>query len=267
MNGETLPQKHGFPLRLVAAGWAGDSWVKWITGIKVLDRDFDGFFMTTAYRHPGHAVPPGTAIDPKLMHPVTSLRIKSVLARPLNGAQTEVGKPLEIRGAAWSGDLGRVTSVEVSIDGGRVWQPARLGRDNGPFSWRVFEYVVTPRSAGYLNVMARAKDSSGDTQPFAQEWNPSGYGWNVVHRAGVVVGGAAASTVSPTPPTLQHPTGYRAACLTCHEEDVVRQQRLNRGQWEREIDKMVRWGSAVKPEDREGILNYLVTHFGPRPRP
>jgi DMSO/TMAO reductase YedYZ molybdopterin-dependent catalytic subunit len=28
MNGETLPVKHRFPLRVVAPGWAGDSWVK-----------------------------------------------------------------------------------------------------------------------------------------------------------------------------------------------------------------------------------------------
>jgi DMSO/TMAO reductase YedYZ molybdopterin-dependent catalytic subunit len=37
MNGETLPVKHGFPLRLVAAGWASDSWAKWVTSIRVLD--------------------------------------------------------------------------------------------------------------------------------------------------------------------------------------------------------------------------------------
>ena len=34
MNGETLPVKHGFPLRVVPAGWASDSWVKWLTSIR-----------------------------------------------------------------------------------------------------------------------------------------------------------------------------------------------------------------------------------------
>jgi sulfite oxidase len=29
MNGEPVPIKHGFPLRLVVPGWASDSWAKW----------------------------------------------------------------------------------------------------------------------------------------------------------------------------------------------------------------------------------------------
>ena len=37
MNGGPIPLKHGFPMRVVAAGWASDSWVKWLTSITVLD--------------------------------------------------------------------------------------------------------------------------------------------------------------------------------------------------------------------------------------
>ena len=48
MNGETLPVKHGFPLRVVAPGWASDSWVKWLTSIRVLDKEHDGFWMKSA---------------------------------------------------------------------------------------------------------------------------------------------------------------------------------------------------------------------------
>ncbi len=52
MNGEPLPVKHGFPLRVVVPGWASDSWVKWLTSIRVLDNEFDGFWMVNAYRAP-----------------------------------------------------------------------------------------------------------------------------------------------------------------------------------------------------------------------
>ena len=58
------------------------------------------------------------------------------------------------------------------------------------------------------------------------------------------------------------PQGYQSACMVCHGNDVVEQQRLTRGQWEKELDKMGRWGAKVKPEDREGILDYLVRYFG-----
>jgi len=45
---------------------------------------------------------------------------------------------------------------------------------------------------------------------------------------------------------------------------MIAGQRLTRGQWERELDKMSRWGATVKPEDREGIIDFLLSHFGPQ---
>lgn len=59
MNGAALDPSHGFPLRVVVPGWAGDSWVKWVTKIEVRDTEFEGFFMKTGYRHPGKGVTPG----------------------------------------------------------------------------------------------------------------------------------------------------------------------------------------------------------------
>src|SRR5688500_19019920 len=75
MNGEALPVDHGFPLRVVAPGWAGDSWIKWVTSISALATEHDGFWMARAYRHPGKPVQPGTAVPPEQMQPVTSLRV------------------------------------------------------------------------------------------------------------------------------------------------------------------------------------------------
>jgi hypothetical protein len=60
-----------------------------------------------------------------------------------------------------------------------------------------------------------------------------------------------------TKPAAAQPSGYKQACLTCHGEDVIQQQRLTKAQWQREVDKMVRWGAQVKDSDREGILQYL----------
>ena len=110
MNGEQLPVKHGFPLRVVAPGWASDSWVKWLTSIRVLDKEHDGFWMKGAYLHPGKPVAPGSAVAADQMRPVTGLRVKSVISAPVPGAQALVGKALTIRGVAWGGDAGPVVA-------------------------------------------------------------------------------------------------------------------------------------------------------------
>jgi cytochrome c5 len=57
----------------------------------------------------------------------------------------------------------------------------------------------------------------------------------------------------------------RARCVSCHEADLIVQQRLSRTGWERSLDKMVRWGGVVEPTERAPLLDYLTRHFGPKP--
>jgi DMSO/TMAO reductase YedYZ molybdopterin-dependent catalytic subunit len=270
MNGEALPVEHGFPLRVVVPGWAGDSWIKWVTSVSVLDKEDDGFWMARAYRHPGRPVRPGTAVPPEQMQPVTSLRVKSVITAPLDGSQVVNGRPVTVRGAAWSGDAGPVSVVEISTDGGRSWSSARMRRDQRTeFGWRLWEYSWTPSREAYHTILARARDAAGNTQPFDQEWNPSGYGWNVIPRVGVNVVGALvadAPAAQSAAPAAAPPAAFANACTACHQDDVIRQQRLTRAQWDAEINKMVGWGARVADQDRSTLLDYLVGAFGPRPR-
>ncbi len=264
MNGETLPAQHGFPLRLVVPGWASDSWTKWVTSITLLDHEADGFFMKTAYRHPGKPVRPGESVPPDQMFPVTSLGVKSVIGSPVDGAFVVSGKAVRIQGAAWSGDQSPVAGVDVSVDQGRTWKPAQVTSPRTQFGWRLWTYNWTPARDAYHVIMARARTAAGDVQPLVEEWNPSGYQWNVVQRAGISVGGSrltpeVTAAVEPRPPA-----GYDASCMVCHGDDVVAQQHLTRAQWEREVDKMVRWGAKVPPDRRDTIINYLVRFFGSR---
>lgn len=251
MNDQPLPIPHGFPLRVIAPGWASDSWVKWVTKIEVLDKDFDGFYMKTAYRHPGKAVKPGSAVKPEEMKPVEELQIKSVIA--VAGAKTI--------GTAWSGES-PVKAVDVSTDLGRTWHPAKITSPKTPFGWVTWEYNWEPPQ-GYAVIMSRATDTKGRSQPFEQEWNPSGYQWNVIPRAELNAGPTpqAAHGESPAPPQ-----SFRTACLVCHGEDVSAQQRLTRTQWEAEVGKMQRWGAPVTDANRKEIIDYLVARFGPRSR-
>jgi hypothetical protein len=226
--------------------------------------------MTRAYRHPGKPVAPGAVVPPEQMQPVTRLRVKSVIAAPLDGSQMVNGKPVTIRGVAWSGDAGPLAAVDVSVDGGRNWKAATLRRDQRTaFGWRQWEYSWTPSREAYYTILARARDGAGNTQPFDQEWNPSGYAWNVVPRVGVNVVTELSDTprrVQPGAVRIAPPAAFKNACVACHDEDVIQQQRLTRAQWDSEVNKMIGWGARVRDEDRNALLDYLFGNFGPRPR-
>lgn len=55
-----------------------------------------------------------------------------------------------------------------------------------------------------------------------------------------------------------------AKCVTCHRLDMIRQQRLTRIGWERELDKMIRWGASVTNSERDPVLDYLAANFAPQ---
>ena len=264
MNGAPLPSSHGFPLRLVPPGWAGDSWVKWVTNITLLDKEYDGFFMKTAYRHPIRTVPPGTAVAPSAMVPVTSIKPKSIIAAPVAGERLAAG-PLTIRGAAWAG-VSPVARVDVSTDSGRTWRPAKLGVDRARYAWRLWEATWTPPGDGSYVLMAKATDDTGETQPFLEDWNPSGYLWNVVHSVRVEVGGGPPG-LPPTPAPSEvppFPDKVKQTCFGCHGQDMIAGQHLTRPQWEREVDKMTRWGAQVAPQDHPALVDYLFQTLGPK---
>ncbi len=256
MNGASLPHEHGFPLRVMAPGWASDSWVKWLRHIEVLDHEFEGFWMKTAYRHPPGHVEPGATVDPSTMIPVTDLNVKSVIATP--GDWTKPG-PVRISGTAWS-NSSPVTRVDVSVDGGQTWKQAKLGKDRSQYAWRLWE-LDWKAPEGKHTLMSRATNAAGQMQPLKEEWNPSGYLWNVAQAVEVQVANEPAQPAAEAAQTPAHPPGYDAACMVCHDESMMRQQRLTPTQWDREVNKMTGWGAKIKPEQREAILKYLSDNF------
>jgi hypothetical protein len=53
------------------------------------------------------------------------------------------------------------------------------------------------------------------------------------------------------------------SCTECHEARIILQQRLNKGAWTKEVDKMMKWGAVVEASDRDALIDYLSTNFGP----
>lgn len=53
-----------------------------------------------------------------------------------------------------------------------------------------------------------------------------------------------------------------SACIRCHSADMLAQQRLTEKQWTATVEKMTRWGAALKDDDKAPIIAYLTKHFG-----
>ncbi len=265
MNGEPLPLQHGFPLRGIVPGWEGAAWVKWLTRLTVQEREGDGFFMTNAYRYPKRPVAPGEAVDPADMQVLASLDVKSLITAPRTLTWVMPGEAVEIRGAAWAGEA-EVARVEVSTDGGKTWMEAELTNERAPFAWRRFRRPWRPMASRRYEILSRATDTRGRTQPEVARWNPSGYLWNAPDRVVVDVSQVVVDSGRFGGEAVELPAGparalAERACLTCHDARLIVQQRLDRGRWSRELDKMIRWGARVSAEEKEILLDYFFSHF------
>ena len=117
MNGEMLRPENGYPLRLVVPGVQGVSSVKWLRRIEVGDQQWGTKDESVHY----------VDLMPDGMHrQYTSVQeCKSVVTTP-SGGQVLLDKGFyNITGLAWSG-RGKITKVDVSVDGGNTWRAARL---------------------------------------------------------------------------------------------------------------------------------------------
>lgn len=185
MNGQPLPTYHGYPLRVVVPGWGGAASVKWLINITVSDREYDGFYMVDKYRHPKNPVKPGTKLSPKDMFVLTELEVKSIITNPHNESKLSSEKIL-IKGYAWTGE-GYIKKVEVSTDGGKTWQRAKIVRNEGKYVWCSWEFEWRPPQKGYYTLMSKTTDNRGRTQPFIPYWNQDGYLYNSIDRVNVYV--------------------------------------------------------------------------------
>ena len=57
---------------------------------------------------------------------------------------------------------------------------------------------------------------------------------------------------------------YKRVCVTCHDADIIEQQRLTPTGWTRSVEKMMRWGAAVSDAEKQPLIDHLASRFGPR---
>jgi DMSO/TMAO reductase YedYZ molybdopterin-dependent catalytic subunit len=178
MNGEPLPPDHGAPVRVLVPGWVGVANIKWVGDIEVSDQPLFSTWNTTQYRLIGPDYP---ADEP----PITNQVVKSAFQLAVD-ATLPAGRPLQLQGRSWSGK-GAISRVEVSTDGGTSWKRARLtGQDTGD-AWVQWRLPWTPTTPGTTQLLARATDSSGRTQPDTVPFNTGGYLFGAVVKHPVTI--------------------------------------------------------------------------------
>jgi sulfane dehydrogenase subunit SoxC len=158
-NGEAPRPENGYPLRLVVPGWTGNTSVKWLRRIKVMDRPY-------LTRMDG-AGQPVLMPDGKARHLAFVMEAKSVITSPSGGQRLAGPGFYEIRGLAWSG-RGLVRRVEVSTDGGKTWRDAKLQAPVLRFAHTRFRLDWRWQGREVI-LQSRCTDETGYVQPTLAE--------------------------------------------------------------------------------------------------
>ena len=157
-NGEPLRPAQGYPIRLLLPGWEGNTNVKWLRRLEVLDAPTMNRQETSKYTEP--------MLDGTIRQFSFEIEARSIITSPAYPNSIAPGWR-EIRGLAWSG-RGRIVRVEVSTDGGKYWQHARLQGPVLPKSHTRFglpwHWDGQPTS-----LLSRAVDETGYIQPTLAE--------------------------------------------------------------------------------------------------
>jgi len=148
MNGVPLPDRHGYPVRLLVPGNYGEGSVKWITRVELLDHSVE--HTEDYYGQQGW--------KPRHVH------TWSRFSYPHNGDTLKLaGAAVPLHGAAFAGDRG-ISRVEVSTDSGRTWHDATITYRAGRLAWAFWRYDWRPDGAGAHHLLVRATDGKGTLQ-------------------------------------------------------------------------------------------------------
>jgi DMSO/TMAO reductase YedYZ molybdopterin-dependent catalytic subunit len=155
MNGEPLPQAHGFPVRLIVPGWYGIANVKWLQRIEVLSTRYESRFMARDYVTIREQQRDGQSVW-------TETSVGRALLKSAPGRVTRNGGRYRIIGAAWGAPIAQ---VEVQVDGG-PWLAATIedGQD-AEFAWKLWSVDWSNPAAGEHSITSRSIDTEGHIQP------------------------------------------------------------------------------------------------------
>ncbi|MEO8619517.1 MAG: sulfite dehydrogenase [bacterium] len=159
-NGEPVRPANGYPARLLLPGYEGNMSIKWLRRLKVIDQPNMSRDETVKYTDP---LPDGTSRQFSFVMDAKSIITSPAFPERLGGAGWR-----PITGIAWTG-RGKITGVDVSVDGGRTWQAAEILGTAHPYAHTRFQYMWNWDGQA-AKLMSRARDETGYMQPTLDEY-------------------------------------------------------------------------------------------------
>ena len=156
-NGEAIRPEQGYPVRLLLPGWEGNMNIKWLRRLEISDAPYMTREETSKYTYP---------VKDKIRMFSFEMDARSIITYPSYPQKVQRGW-IEIRGIAWSG-RGVITRVEVSTDGGKIWEDAKL---QGPVLSKAHTYFrhLWSWDGSPTEILSRATDETGYLQPTLQQ--------------------------------------------------------------------------------------------------
>ena len=172
-----------------------------------------------------------------------------------------VGRPV-----ATADGYDRYSPAMTSIGG--IWSPERLDRylrqPMAEVEGTAMVFPGIPNAGDRADLIAWLSRNSPVPADFGSE--------RAAPRAAEGAKGADAAAPRPTqPPNLgvlvagEGAEETHAYCTACHSERIVAQQGLTRSDWEELLEQMVEENgmTPIEEPDRDRVLAYLATHYGP----
>ena len=158
-NGEAIRPEQGYPLKLIVPGCEGNINIKWLRRLEVTDTPLFARDEVSKY---SDLLSSGKARQATLV-----MDVKSVITYPSSGDILPEKGFYEIRGLAWSG-RGKISHVDISVDGGRNWQEAEFSSQ--PLSKAFVEFTFMWKFDGKPTLLlSRAMDEDGYIQPYFKQ--------------------------------------------------------------------------------------------------
>lgn len=155
MNGVTLPEDHGFPLRLVMPGWYGCTCIKWVDEIRIVNDDASSTNQMRSYAGRTHQDGiPGRARDfipAKIDLTAMAVRVERWL----------VGKELihRVVGILWGGNKTTDTLV-IRFGPSEKFEPVDQYVHETTKTWTLWSKTWRPRQPGVYHIELAVHDPS-----------------------------------------------------------------------------------------------------------